>query len=62
MARKGLHTDEEEDFDEVSIYDEEGREDLVEDDEMSSEEEGFMQGYEDANESEETTEEKEEEY
>ncbi|MBW2975254.1 hypothetical protein KY366_06050 [Candidatus Woesearchaeota archaeon] len=43
----------EDDFDESSIYDEEGREDLVEDDEMSAEEEGFMRGYEEAEESEE---------
>lgn len=31
-----------------SIYDEEGREEQVEDDEISAEEEGFMQGYESA--------------
>lgn len=40
----------EEEFDEGSIYDEEGREDLVADDEMSAEEEGFMKGYEEASE------------
>ncbi len=50
----------EDEFDENSIYDEEGREDLVADDEMSAEEEGFMKGYEEANESEESEEEKEE--
>jgi|TARA_B100001964_G_C14161308_1_gene566849 hypothetical protein len=33
-----------------SVYDTEGRKDLVEDDEMSPEEEGFMKGYEDADE------------
>ncbi len=33
-----------------SIYDEEGRTDLVEDDEMHPHEEGFMQGYEAADE------------
>ena len=37
-------------LDETSIYDEEGREDLVADDEMSAEEEGFMKGYEEAEE------------
>jgi len=38
----------EDEFEESSIYDEEGREDLVADDEMSAEEEGFMKGYEEA--------------
>ncbi|MBW2988879.1 hypothetical protein KY358_01025 [Candidatus Woesearchaeota archaeon] len=38
----------EEDLDESSIYDEDGREDLVADDEMSAEEEGFMRGYDEA--------------
>ncbi len=33
---------------EETIYEEEGREDLVEDDEMTPEEEGFMKGYEEA--------------
>lgn len=51
----------EDEFDEGTIYDEEGREDLVADDEMSAEEEGFMKGYEEANEQEEDTEEKKEE-
>lgn len=40
----------EEDINENSIYDEEGREDLVSADEMSAEEEGFMKGYEEADE------------
>jgi len=39
-----------EELDETSIYDEEGRKDLVADDEMSAEEEGFMKGYEEAEE------------
>ncbi len=52
MAKKESGSDEE-DMDETSIYDEDGREDLVEDDEMSSEEEGFMKGYEDAEDKEE---------
>ena len=42
----------EEEFNETSIYNEEGREDLVADDEMSAEEEGFMKGYEEADEKE----------
>jgi hypothetical protein len=50
----------EEEFNETSIYDEEGRKDLVADDEMSAEEEGFMKGYEEATEKEESEEEKEE--
>jgi len=33
-----------------SIYDEEGREEQIEDDEISPEEEGFMRGYDDAEE------------
>jgi hypothetical protein len=37
---------------EETIYDEEGREDLVDDAEISPEEEGFMKGYEDASEEE----------
>jgi hypothetical protein len=44
---------------EETIYDEEGREDLVDDAEISPEEEGFMKGYEDA--SEEEPEDKDEE-
>lgn len=50
----------EEEFSENSIYDEDGREDLVADDEMSAEEEGFMRGYEEADAEEEGEEEKEE--
>ena len=42
----------EEDLNEGSIYNEEGREDLVADDEMSPEEEGFMRGYEEADDKE----------
>ncbi len=34
--------------DDENIYSEEVREDLVDDDEMSSQEEAFMKGYEDA--------------
>ena len=37
-----------EDESEENVYDDESREDLVENDEISPEEEGFMQGYEDA--------------
>jgi hypothetical protein len=51
--------EDEESKDEESIYDEEGREDLVDDGEISSEEAGFMQGYEEAEESEEESEEEE---
>lgn len=36
-----------------TIYDEAGRKDLVESDEMSAGEEAFMQGYEDASEEDE---------
>jgi len=39
-----------EDWSEESIYEEDGREDLVEADGMSPEEEGFMRGYEAADE------------
>ncbi len=35
-----------------TIYDEDGREDLVADDAMTAEEEGFMKGYEEADERE----------
>ena len=34
-----------EDLDDATIYDEGGREDLVNDDAMTAEEEGFMRGY-----------------
>jgi hypothetical protein len=37
---------------EENVYSEETREDLVEDDEISPEEEGFMQGYDKADETE----------
>ena len=44
------------------VYDEEGREEMVADDEMSAEEEGFMKGYDDADEeSNEESDEKSEE-
>ncbi len=39
--------------DEEEIYEEEGREASVEDDKISPEEEGFMQGYEESGEEEE---------
>jgi hypothetical protein len=38
--------------DDETIYDEEGREDSVDNAEISPEEEGFMKGYEDASEEE----------
>ncbi|MBI2575895.1 hypothetical protein HYV84_01675 [Candidatus Woesearchaeota archaeon] len=44
-----------------SIYDEEGRTDLVEDDGMHPHEEGFMQGYEAADEEESDGKEKDKE-
>ncbi len=47
--------------DDKTIYDGEEREYLVEDDEMSAEEEGFMRGYEEADEREEKAKIKEEE-
>ncbi len=40
----------EEELGEDNIYEEDGREDLVADDAMSAEEEGFMKGYEEADE------------
>jgi len=55
MADKESDEEKEED----SVYDEEGRQELVEDGELSPEEAGFMQGYEQA--SEEKKEKKEEE-
>ena len=42
----------EDESEEASIYEEDGREDLVADDEMSAEEEGFMKGYEESEERE----------
>lgn len=49
--------------DDETIYDEEGREEMVDSDEVSPEEEGFMKGYDDASEDkeEEPEEEKEKE-
>jgi|TARA_B100001971_G_C18109956_1_gene493618 hypothetical protein len=44
-----------------TVYDEEGREDLVDDDELSPEEEGFMKGYEEADETDKKKEKEEEE-
>ena len=46
---------------EEEVYDEEGREELVEGGEISSEEAGFMQGYEEADEKDEKEEKKKEE-
>ena len=46
---------------EETVYDEEGREGLVEDGGISPEEAGFMKGYEEADESEEEKEEEKEE-
>jgi len=43
-----------------SVYDEEGREELVDSGEMSPEEAGFMQGYDQADEEEDKKENKEE--
>jgi hypothetical protein len=60
MAKENADFDEEE-FSGTSVYNEESREDLVADDEISAEEEGFMKGYDDATEIEEDTEEKEDE-
>lgn len=39
-----------EEGDEETIYDSDGREDMIEDDELSASEEGFMRGYEEADE------------
>ena len=50
----------EEDKEEETVYDEEGREELVESGEMSPEEAGFMQGYEKAEEEKKEEKEKEE--
>lgn len=52
---------EEEQEGEETIYDEEGRQELVDDGEITSEEAGFMQGYESADEEEEKDDEEEEE-
>ncbi|MDP6600313.1 MAG: hypothetical protein QF798_02660 [Candidatus Woesearchaeota archaeon] len=48
-----------EEKEEETVYDEEGREELVEGGEMSPEEAGFMQGYEKADEEKEKKEDKE---
>ena len=48
-----------EEKEEENVYDEKGREELVESEEMSPEEAGFMQGYEDADEEKEEKEGKE---
>ena len=48
-----------EDEKEENVYDEEGREELVDSGEMSPEEAGFMQGYEKADEEKEEKEDKE---
>ena len=39
-------------FEEETVYDEEGRADLVDDDKISPEEEGFMRGYEESDDKE----------
>ena len=52
--------EEKEEKEEETVYDEEGREELVEGGEISSEEAGFMKGYEDADEGKEEKEEEEE--
>ncbi len=44
--------EDEEKSDKETIYDEEGREELVDDGEISPEEAGFMKGYEEADEEE----------
>ena len=49
-----------EEKDKDSVYDEEGREELVDSEEMSPEEAGFMQGYDEAEEEKEESDEKEE--
>ena len=53
---------EEEDFekDNASVYDEESRQEMIDSDELSAEEEGFMKGYEEADGEEEEKEEEEE--
>lgn len=56
MAEEGKEEEKEED----TVYDEEGREELVDSGEMSPEEAGFMQGYEKADEEKEEKEEKDE--
>jgi len=51
---------EKEEKEEETVYDKEGREELVESDEINPEEEGFMKGYEDADEEKEEKEGEEE--
>lgn len=48
ILKKRRYTDEEESEDDTSIYSKDVRESLLEDDELSSAEEGFMNGYENA--------------
>ncbi|HII16357.1 TPA: hypothetical protein HA361_00425 [Candidatus Woesearchaeota archaeon] len=43
MGQEDTKTDEKD-----TVYDEEGRENMIESDELSAEEEGFMRGYDDA--------------
>jgi len=50
MAKREEYADDE-DVDE-NVYEENKREDLVDDDEMSAQEEGFMEGYEEREEKE----------
>ena len=50
-----------EEKEEDSVYDEKGREELVEDGEISPEEAGFMKGYDEADEEKEESEEEKEE-
>jgi len=52
---------ENEEKEEDNVYDEEGREELVDSEELSPEEAGFMKGYEEADEEKEEKEEKENE-
>jgi len=56
-----MPTDDEQEGDNGSIYDEDSREELVDGDELTAGEEGFMKGYEQADEEEEEKEEGEEE-
>ena len=60
MAKEEEYKEEEE-KEEDSVYDKEGREELIESDEVSPEEQGLMKGYEDAAEEKEEKEEKKEE-
>ena len=60
MAKEDEYEGKEE-KEEDSVYDEEGREELIESDEVSPEEQAFMKGYEDADEEKKDKEEKKEE-